>query len=320
MLRYILKRLLWMIPIILGVTILVFTLMYFVPGDPVQIILGAGATEEQIVNLRARFGLDKPFFTRLLDYLKSVFLNLDLGVSYTTETSISAALLERLPRTFALALGCMIIALIVGVPLGITAAVHQNGAMDNFSMFFALIGVSMPNFWLALLLVIAFSLNLRWLPSIGIGSIKHYILPIIANSMGGIASQARQTRSSMLEVIRSDFITTARAKGTAEMGVLYRHALPNGLIPVISLAGNSFGHMLGGTLVIETVFAMPGIGTYVMAAVNNRDYPAVQGSVIFLAITFSLCMLIVDVLFAFADPRIKAQYEKKGARRIRNGK
>jgi peptide/nickel transport system permease protein len=298
-----------MIPVVLGVTILLFTLMYFVPGDPVKIILGASATPEQIENLRAKFGLDQPFLIRLGNYLENVFLHFDLGVSYTTDTSISAALFERLPRTFALAVGCMLLALAIGIPLGITAAVHQNGLMDRICMFLALIGVAMPGFWLALMLVIVFALKLRWLPPIGIGGIQYYILPVISNCMGGIATQARQTRSSMLEVIRSDYITTARAKGTAELAVLYKHALPNALIPVIALAGSSFGHMLGGTLVIETVFSIPGIGTYVMTAVNNRDYPAIQGSVIFLAITFSLCMLMVDVLFAFADPRIKAQYE-----------
>jgi peptide/nickel transport system permease protein len=316
MFRFVVKRLLWMIPVVLGVTILLFTLMYFVPGDPVQIILGAGATPEQIANLRAKFGLDQPFLIRLGNYLKNVFMHFDLGVSYTTDTSISAALFERLPRTFTLALGCMFLALVIGVPLGITAAVYQNGLMDRICMFLALIGVAMPGFWLALMLVIVFALKLGWLPPIGIGGIQYYILPVISNCMAGIATQARQTRSSMLEVIRSDYITTARAKGTAELTVLYKHALPNALIPVIALAGSSFGHMLGGTLVIETVFSIPGIGTYVMAAVNNRDYPAIQGSVIFLAITFSLCMLLVDVLFAFADPRIKAQYEgqhkKKG--------
>jgi len=181
-------------------------------------------------------------------------------------------------------------------------------------MFLALFGVSMPSFWMGLMLVLLFSLKLGWLPASGIGGIHYFILPAIANSFGGIATQARQTRSSMLEVIRSDYISTARGKGLSEAAVIYKHALPNALIPVITLAGTQFGMMLGGTLVIETVFSIPGVGSYMIGAVNNRDYPVVQGCVIFLAITFSLMMLIVDLLYAFVNPRIRAQYAGKKKR------
>lgn len=313
--KYIIKRLIWMIPVVIGVTILIFTLMYFVPGDPALIILGNNATEQDLINKRAELGLDRPYAERLVSYLRDVFLRFNFGKSYITNTSISHELITRLPRTFLLAFFCMVISVGVGVPLGINAAVHQNGWGDRICMFMALIGVSMPAFWVALMLVLLFSLKLGWLPSGGIGGIQYFILPAISNSFGGIATQARQTRSSMLEVIRSDYITTARAKGLTEDKVIYKHALPNALIPVITLAGTSFGIMLGGTLVIETVFSIPGIGSYMIGAVNNRDYPVVQGSVIFLAIMFGLVMLLVDLLYAFVNPRIRAQYEGKSKKR-----
>lgn len=182
-------------------------------------------------------------------------------------------------------------------------------------MVLALIGVSIPNFWLAMLLVIEFSVKLGWLPPMGIGGIEYYILPAVAACMGGLGTAARQTRSSMLEVIRSDYITTARSKGVPERKVIVKHALKNGLIPIITIMGTMFGQMLGGMLIIETIFAIPGMGTYVITAVNNRDYPVVQGGTIFLAITFSVCMLLVDLLYAAVDPRIKAQYASNKKRK-----
>jgi peptide/nickel transport system permease protein len=318
MLRFILKRLLWMIPVIIGVTLLIFTLMYFVPGDPAAIILGSSATEAELNQKRLDLGLNAPYIIRLGKYLNAVFLHFDFGKSYITNTSITTDLLARLPRTFLLAFFCILLSVLVGVTLGVNAAAHQNGWGDRLCMLLALTGVSMPSFWVALMLVLLFALKLGVLPASGIGGIQYYILPAIANSFGGIATQARQTRSSMLEVIRSDYIATARGKGLSERTVIYKHALPNALIPVITLAGTSFGIMLGGTLVIETVFSIPGIGSYMIGAVNNRDYPVVQGSVIFLAITFSLMMLIVDLLYATVNPRIKAQYEGK-KRRSKNG-
>jgi ABC-type dipeptide/oligopeptide/nickel transport system permease component len=316
--RFILKRLLWMVPVVIGVTLLIFTLMYFVPGDPAAIILGSNATQADLIQKRTELGLDDPYIVRLGRYLSSVFIHFDFGKSYISNTSITTDLLGRLPRTMLLATFCIILSVSVGIVLGVNAAVHQNGVGDKICMFLALFGVSMPSFWMGLMLVLLFSLKLGLLPASGIGGIKYYILPAIANSFGGIATQARQTRSSMLEIIRSDYISTARGKGLSERAVIYRHALPNALIPVITLAGSSFGLMLGGTLVIETVFSIPGIGSYMIGAVNNRDYPVVQGSVIFLAITFSLVMLVVDLLYAFVNPRIRAQYEGKGKRR-RNG-
>lgn len=318
MVKYILKRLLWMIPVILGVVILIFTIMYFVPGDPASMILGSSATEMELAAKREEMGLNKPYIVQLGEYLKNIFLNYNFGKSYITNTAITSELLGRFPRTIIIAVSCIVLSVLIGVPLGVNAAVHQNGIGDRAAMLIALFGVSMPSFWVGLMLVILFSLKLGWLPASGIGGWQYYILPCIANSLGGIAAQARQARSSMLEVIRSDYVVTARAKGLPEWKVIYRHALRNALIPVITVAGTTFGFMLGGTIVIESVFSIPGIGMYMITAVNNRDYPAVEGSVIILAVAFSLVMLLVDLIYAFVDPRIKAQFAGQ-RRRKQNG-
>jgi len=283
--------------------------MYFCPGDPAVAILGNGATPAAIEAKRMEMGLDKPYLVRLLSYLNQVFLHFDLGTSYFQNQSVMSGILYRLPYTFTIALICMLLQILIGTPLGITAAVHQNGIADRICMVIALAGVSIPGFWLAMMLVLFFSVQLGWLPPYGVGGIQYFILPCIANAFAGIASQARQTRSSMLEVIRSDYIVTARAKGLSERDILYKHALPNALIPIITVVGNGMGMMLGGTVVIESVFSIPGIGMYTTSAINNRDYPIVMGGVLFLGAVFSLIMLLVDIIYAFVDPRIKAQYE-----------
>jgi ABC-type dipeptide/oligopeptide/nickel transport system permease component len=302
------KRLLWMIPVLLGVTILIFTIMYLVPGDPVTILIGAEASELDIERVREQFGLNDLFFVQLYNFLKDAILHFDFGTSYQTGTSVTSDLLQRFPRTLALSLFSIIISVLVGIPLGVYAALHQNTFSERIAMILSLIGVSMPNFWLGMMLVIVFSLHLGWLPPYGIGGIQYYILPAIANSFQGIAGQARQSRSSVLEVKRADHVTTARSKGLSERKILLKHILPNSLIPVITYAGVIFGRMLGGTLIIETVFSLPGIGNYMIMAINNRDYPAVRGSVIFCALTFSAIMLLTDLLYAYVDPRIKARY------------
>lgn len=315
MARYIGRRLLWMIPVVLGVAILIFTIMIFCPGDPAEIILGSGATDAELELKREMLGLNQPYLVRLGEYLKNVFLHFDFGVSYSFSQPVTSDLMLRIPRTLTVGILSIILSVLIGVPLGIAAAVHQNKLGDRLSMVVALVGVSMPSFWLGLMLVILFALNLRWLPPSGIDSWKCYILPVFANAMGGIATLARQTRSSMLDVIRSDYVVTARSKGVPERAIRYRHMLPNALIPIITVVGNNFGHMLGGAVVIETVFAIPGVGMYMINAVNSRDYPAVEGSVVLLAIAFSFVMLLVDILYAFVDPRIKAQYSGGSRRR-----
>lgn len=315
--RYIIKRLLWMIPIVLGVTILVFTLMTFCPGDPAEIILGSTATEENLEALREELGLNDPYLVRLGTFLSNTFIHFDFGESWATGASIADSIAERLPRTLLLSIVMMVISFGVGIPLGVIAAINQNKFQDNLCMTLALLGISIPNFWLALLLVLLFSVKLGWLPAMGIGGLQYYILPALAGCTGGIAASARQTRSSMLDVIRSDYITTARAKGVPERQVILKHALKNGMIPIITVMGTHFGKMLGGTMIIETIFSIPGMGTMIISAVNGRDYPVFQIGAIFLAIAFSFCMLLVDLMYAAVDPRIKAKYSSQGRKKVK---
>lgn len=238
-----------------------------------------------------------------------MFLHFDFGESYQTSQSVTDQIVARFPYTFRIALFSVILATIIGIPVGVIAATHQYSWKDNLSMFGSLFCVSMPNFWFALILVMIFCQKLGWLPSSGISSWKCYILPVVSCAIGGAASIARQTRSSMLEVIRQDYITTARAKGQKESKVIYGHALKNALIPIIQTVGNMFGGSLGGALIAETIFSIPGMGVYLMNGISQRDYPVVQGGVIFIALCFCLCMLLVDLVFAFVDPRIRSQYK-----------
>lgn len=318
MLKYVLKRILLMIPVLFGVSIIIFTIMYFVPGDPTSTILGGGATEVERAYLREQMGLNKPYYIQLFGFLKKLFLQFDFGTSYSTSKAVLPELLERLPRTAIITIGSILIAIVLGLPLGITAAVHQNTTLDRISIFISLLGVSMPNFWLALLLILLFSLKLGWLPSFGFKGFLYYIMPWFASCFGVLAALARQSRSSMLEVIRQDYITTAKAKGVSRWGVVYRHALPNALIPVITVIGTSIASGFAGSLVIEQVFSIPGLGLYMVNAINARDYAAVQGAVVFTSFLFSLIMLAVDLVYAFIDPRIKAQYVGLKKRRVGN--
>ena len=312
--RYIYKRLLLMIPVVIMVAVLIFTIMYFTPGDPAIIILGPNASLEQLAAKRAELGIDQPYLVQLWNYLKNVFIRFDFGNSFINGRSVSSQIMERFPRTLMIAALSVLLSIVVGVPFGIVASVHQYTWKDNASMFAALIAASMPGFWIAQMMSLLFALKLGWLPATGIDSWRCYILPVVANAIGGIASMARQTRSSMLEVIREDYITTARAKGQIERKVIYHHALRNALIPIVTCAGGAFGFQLGGALVVETVFSIPGLGKYMMDAINQRDYPAIRGTVIFLAIAFSIVMLVVDIMYAFIDPRIKGQYQSKKRR------
>lgn len=309
--RYILKRLLLMIPVLLCVAIFIFTLMYFVPGDPAQILLGESVPDpETLALLREKMGLNKGYFGQLWDFLKAL-VRLDLGESYILGRNVSTDLIARFPYTLKLSIYSMILVVIIGIPLGVVSAINAGKLWDRIVMVVTLFLNSMPNFWLGLLLIVAFSVKLRVLPSSGVGHWYNYILPVVAVSVGVLASIARQTRSSMLEVVRADYVTTARSKGLSERKVIYGHALPNALIPIITVCGSRFAYTLGGSTVIESVFSIPGIGKYMVEAVNSRDYPIVRGSILFIAIAFSLTMLLVDILYAFADPRIKAQYAKK---------
>lgn len=307
MLRYIGRRLLEMIPILLVVAVLIFLMMEFVPGDPVKIILGDTATPAQIEEVREKMGFNEAFFVRFFDFLFKA-LHLDFGSSYITGTSVGADLLTRFPRTFKLAIFSVLVTVILGIPIGIICAINANKISDRIWLVITLLANSMPSFWLALLLVILFALRLKWLPSSGIGSWKNYILPVVSSSIGSLAGIARQTRASMLEVIRADYVTTARAKGLKEKAVILKHALPNALIPIITVIGGQFSFLMGGTTVIESVYSFPGLGSYIISGINNRDYPIVRGGVLYIAFTFSMMMLLIDIIYAFADPRIRAQY------------
>lgn len=306
--KYIIKRLLWMIFVLVGTAIVIFTIMYFVPGDVTQTLLGRDASEEERAIMRAALGLDDPYIIQLGRYLKNVFLKFDFGTSYVYNVPVVQELASRIPRTLMLGCSCILVNALIGIPLGMVAALNQNKWQDTMCMVLALLFVSIPEFWLALELVDIFSVRLGWLPAFGIGGPQYYILPVIAASMHGVASNARQTRSSMLEVIRSDFVVTARAKGVKESQVIKKHMLPNALIPVVTGLGVGLGKSIAGSVVVETIFTFPGVGMYLMTGINSKDYPVVQGSVIILAFFSATVMLLVDIIYAMIDPRIKAQY------------
>ena len=304
MFRLILKRLLLLIPVLIGVTFLVFSILSLAPGDPVLVVLGDNATEEAAEAMRSELGLDKPFLERYVNYIWDL-LHGDFGKSYKTKLSVSDQILSRFPNTILLALSSMLIALLLGIPLGILSAKKQYTLLDNVASVGGLISVSMPNFWLGLLLVILFALKLRWLPSQGMGEgtgpmLKSLILPAVTLGTGIMATIMRMTRSSVLETMRQDYVSTAR------------HMLKNALIPIITSAGLQFGHLLGGSMLTETVFSWPGVGRYMLDAIKTKDTPAVLGSVILMSVSFSVVNLFVDILYAFVDPRIKSQYKKNG--------
>lgn len=317
--KYIIKRILLMIPVVLGVAILVFTMMQLAPSDPAEVVLGTTATAEQKDAWREERGLNDPYVVQMGRYLKNVFLHFDFGTSYISNVSIRDELVSRFPYTLVFAVSGMVLSLLIGIPLGVTAAVHQNSIVDYGSMTLALIGTSLPGFWFALVLILFFSDKLGWLPAHGVGGIEFWILPIVSTAFAGVTTMARQMRSGMLEVIHADYITMAKAKGVKKRSVIYRHALPNALIPVITVASMSFGTSLGGTLIAETIFSIPGVGVYITNAVNNRDYPVVEGGVLLLAVTFSIIMLVCDLLIAAVDPRVKAQIAGGRKRSKKNG-
>lgn len=316
MTRYIVKRLLITIPTIVLVAILIFTVLYFTPGDPAEQILGSTATTEELEAYRAYLGIDQPYHVRLLDYLHGLFIEGDLGTSWMSRVNIMDEIRNRLPRTFAISLYSILAGAVCGIPLGVMAAVHQNGKADKFVLVLSSVMHCIPGYVIAMVLIVVFSLKLGWFPPYGItAGLKSYILPCICILLGSFSALSRSMRSQMLEVIRSDFVTAARAQGFSRNAVNYLHALPNALIPIITQIGQQFAGALGGTMILETIFSIPGMGLYVQGAITSRDVPVVTGCVIFLAIWFCLVMLGVDILYALVDPRIKAQYEAQGKAR-----
>lgn len=309
--RYILKRVLLLIPVLLGVLTVMFILQEVTPGDPVDQIVGIDAPEETKEAAREEWGLNDPVIVRYGRYVWNFISRGDLGTSYISRQSISSEVMERFPTTMKLAFFAIALGVAIGIPLGVWSAVKQYTWIDSAILVISMIAVSMPNFWLALLLISLFSVNLNWLPAVGISNPLGWIMPILVISCGTLSGTTRITRSSMLEVIRQDYIRTARAKGQKEKVVITKHALRNALIPVITNIGISFGVQLGGSVTVEQVFSIPGIGKYVVDAISNRNYPAVCGSVVILAIVFTLVNLLVDIVYTIVDPRLKSEYASK---------
>ena len=308
MYKYVLKRLLMLIPVIIGVSFLVFFIMSLSPGDPARTILGETAPIEAVEALREELGPNDPVLKRYVDYMGGL-LHGDMGTSYKSNRPVFDEIMGRFPATLKLSLWGMLFAVALSIPIGIISATKQYSLVDGVSMVGALLGVATPNFWLGLILIIVFSLNLKWFPSGGMDGWKTYIMPVITLGTGCMASITRTTRSSMLEVIRQDYIRTARAKGVKQRVVITRHALRNALIPVITVIGLQFGYLLGGAVLTETVFSWPGVGTYLVNSIKAKDTPSVMGCVIVFSIAFSIVNLLVDLLYAFVDPRIKSKYK-----------
>ncbi len=304
MLPYIARRLVMLIPVVLGVVTLVFFLIHMIPGDPVEIMLGEQAQAADKETLRRELKLDRPIGEQYLVYLSGL-PRADLGRSIHSREPVLQTILKRFPATLILTLAAMIVAVLIAIPIGILSAVRQYSLMDNVSMFVALLGISMPNFWLGPLLILLFSIQLGWLPVSGMGGAQHLILPAVTLGTALAAILTRMTRSSVLEVIREQYIVTARAKGLQEKVVLFKHAFKNALIPVITILGLQFGALLSGSIITETIFSWPGIGRLMIQAVNQRDYPLVQGCVLFISLSYVLVNLATDLLYGAADPRIR---------------
>jgi len=300
---YIMRRLLLTVPVVVGVSILIFLIIRLIPGDPAIAIAGVHATNEYIEQIRKDLYLDRSLAVQYAIFVRNLARG-DLGNSTMTRRPVVVELRERFPRTVELTLLAMLIASVVGISAGIISATRRYSIFDNISMLVALFGVAAPVFWLALMLQLLFAVHLGWLPATGRGTFRHLILPAITLGLASAGLIARITRSSMLEVLRQDFITTARAKGLTEKVVVYKHAFKNALIPVVTIMGLQFGILLGGAVLTETVFAWPGVGRLLVDSILARDYPVVQGAVLVLAVTFVLINLIVDLIYAFLDPRI----------------
>lgn len=303
--NYLRTRLLLTIPVLLGVSIAVFAMMRLLPGDPAAIMLSeSGASAAQIEQLRQELGLNDPLPMQYWRFISSAVQG-DLGRSIRSKRLVRDEIAAQLPSTIQLTLAAMVVAIVIGVTLGLVAATHQNGPLDYGTMLVALAGVSMPSFWLGILLIIVFSLNLKWFPAVGGEGLERLVLPATTLGVGAAAIIARLVRSSVLEVLRQEYVQTARAKGLAPTTVLLRHALKNALIPVVTIIGLQFGTLLAGAVVIETVFSRPGIGRTVINAILEKDFPTVQGAILVIATTYMVANLAVDLAYAVLDPRVR---------------
>lgn len=304
-----------MIPTMFFVMILVFTINYFSEGDPVSDILGPEATQEQYDQKREELGLNDPYHEQLFRYVKNIVTEFDFGTSYKTGKPVIEEVLERFPTTLLLTLCSMAIATVLGVLLGVISAVKQYSVLDYLATLTSLVGVSIPSFWLGLMLMLVFALQLGWFPASGFYGPKYWVLPAIAIAVIPLSTITRMTRSAMLEVVRQDYMRTAKAKGLSETQTILKHGLKNTLIPVITVIGIQTGRTLAGSIVVESIFSIPGLGSLIVNAINARNYPTIQGSILFCALTFCLINLLVDILYAYIDPRIKSQYIRPRVRR-----
>jgi peptide/nickel transport system permease protein len=306
MLRYLVRRLLLTFPVLLGVATLVFALIHLVPGDPAQAMLGEGASQEEIVKLQHTLGLDRPLLSQYKSFLVGIAHG-DLGTSFRYNAPVSAQIREKFPNTAALALSAMLVALVLAIPLGIVAAVYRGTLVDHAAMTFALLGICMPNFWLGPLLAILFAVKLGWLPVSGIGGLSHLVLPALTLGAALAAILARMTRASVLEELRELYVLSARARGLSGARAVVHHAFRNSLIPIVTIVGLQFGAVLTGTIITETIFAWPGIGRLLIQAINFRDYPLVQGCILFISVTYVAMNLLTDLTYGFLDPRIRVE-------------
>lgn len=313
MIRYIAKRLLLIIPVIFAVITIVFFINALTPGDPASQMLGPSATHEQLEAMREDMGLNRPIIVRFGLYLRDLVLHGDMGRSYITKQPVAGEIATRFPTTLKLACFSMLTAVVLGVPIGIISALRRYSWIDIAAMSVALVGVSVPHFWLALMMIVAFAVNLGWLPAVGIKTAAGWILPVAAMCLSPLAQIARTTRSSMLEIMSMDYIRTARAKGQKERIVVRKHMLRNAIIPILTIIGMMFGMQLGGAVLVESIFAIPGLGKYMVDAIMNNNYPCVQGAVLYMSVVFSFVSLAVDILYAAVDPRIKAQFKSRKA-------
>jgi len=317
MVKYILKRILWMIPIMLCVAIIVFTIMYFTPGDPVMAILGSSYTQEAYEIKAQEMGLNQPFIAQLFNYLKNVVTKFDFGQSYINNRPVATQIIERFQPTFIIAVLGVLLSQLIAIPVGVMAATHHMKPLDYTVTSLCVILAAIPGFLLAVFLMLLFCLKLKWLPAAGITNWTGYILPVMCSVFGPMVASCRMTRSSMLEVVRQDYIRTARAKGVSERDVIRRHALKNALIPVLTMLGMHLGGAMGGSILVETIFTVPGLGTLMKQAIYNQDYPLIQGCVIF--ISFIMCMmnLLTDLAYAVVDPRVYDQMSDGGKKKRR---
>ena len=304
MTRYLVRRLLLTIPVLFGVATLVFSLIHLVPGDPVQAMLGESASPQDISELRGRLGLDRPLLVQYGAFLKGVARG-DLGASLRTNQTVTSAIAERLPATLELAFAAMFVAILISIPLGIIAAVRAGTHVDHAATTLALVGISMPNFWLGPLLAILFSVTLGWLPVSGRGTAAHLVLPAITLGAPLAAVIARMTRASVIEELRELYVLAARARGLSRARAVLRHAFRNSLIPIVTVLGLQFGAVLTGAVITETIFAWPGVGRLLIQSISFRDYPLVQGCILLIAVTYVTMNLLTDLTYGFLDPRIR---------------